>query len=164
MWHCVHYLFCPVRLNDEDIPTPIKIASLRKWLTIILTLPFCNQYAQKYSETIKDVSIISISRGKLKESPQKLEGITSKVDVKWVIEDTISDYYSTPNNLQQFARKFMHIALLANIEILKKYNPCIQECVAINPAYEGAWVVPLDPMYCDQMFKIGSLTKLVEMK
>lgn len=162
MWNICHYLFVPVRLNHDSIPTAIKITSLRKWLTIIFTIPFYDPYASKYSTTIKKTNIINQGKNRFAEAG-KIETVIRGSEIGWVI-NIISESYNPDHFLLTFIRMFMHISLLSSIEILKKYNPTIYEYNSINPSYDGSWIISLDPMYCDQLFKISSLTKYLEMK
>jgi len=159
MWEFCHYFFVPVRLNQETIPDTVKIQTLRKWLTIIFTLPFCDEYARKYGSTINNIENISEGRVLL-QNPDKIENIISQVDANWVCT-VISESYNPKVFLQSFIRTFMHVALMSSGDILRKYNPFIVDCTKINPSYDGSWVIPLDPMFTDQLFKISSITKFV---
>lgn len=159
MWEYCHYFFVPVRLNQESIPNVVKIQTLRRWLTIIFTIPFYEEYARKYVNAINNIEDIDEGKASLMNTT-KLENIINKVEAQWVCV-VISEAYNPELFLQSFIRTFMNVALMASLEILKKYNPFIVECSRINPSYDGSWVVSLDPMFSEQMMQLSSLTKLL---
>jgi len=159
MWEYCHYFFVPVRLNQESIPDVVKLQTMRKWLTVVFTLPFYTDYTRKYLNTINNVEYIEEGRSTLK-NPDKIENIINKINISWII-GIINEVYNPDVFLQNFIRTFMHVSLMASIEILKKYNPFIVDCTKINPNYDGTWIISLDPMFSEQLFKISSLLKLL---
>jgi len=157
MWSLCHYLFVPVRLQDDTIPRNIKINSLRKWLTVAFTLPFIPNYTNKYMNAINNVQYIQMIYEKLVSDPTKIQRIKS-LDVSF-ISKTISRTYNNNNPSQIFTRVYMNIMLMASVEIMKKYCPNYPECCVINPNYDGAWLNPVDPIYNEHLVELNNLTQ-----
>jgi len=163
MWEYCHYLFVPVRLDHESIPDMIKVASLRKWTTLIFTLPFMDIYRNKFSTAYKEISYIKEGKDRFNADPSKIKKIIEDIAPKWT-SIVIGEVYNNKIFLQSFVRMFMTVSLLASVEILKIYNPAIVETYSTNISYDGKWVMAMDPMYSKQNFQIKSLMKYISVK
>lgn len=162
MWNFCHFFFVPVRLNDDTIPTNIKIDSLRRWLTTVFILPFNIEYCSKYSGLIKRYNIIH--EGIDRFTTDKIKTFENDIAPEW-INKVINEYYTTNHFTQEFIRTMMYIVILSSIDILKKYNPFIKEACSINPEYDGRWIPAFgDEMFNSQLKKINELTPLVKLK
>ena len=162
MWEFCHYFFVPVRLQHETIPKMTKINSLRKWLTVVFTLPFARTYTDKFIDTISNIRFMQAIYDRLCDNAEKVNMLKS-ID-RGFIQSTISRVYNEQNPTQVFVRVAMNIVLLASIEIMKKYCPNYPECYRINPNYDGTWLNPFDPVYSEHVMELNSLTQYLSTK
>lgn len=162
MWEFCHYLFVPVRLQHDTIPRMMKINSLRKWLTVAFTLPFVSNYTNKYMNAVNNIQFLQAIYEKLIDDPNKIEKLKSINDDFAKI--SIARAYNEQNPTMIFIRICMNIALMASIEIMKKYCPNYPECYRINPNYDGAWLNPFDPIYSEHLLELNNLTQLLSTK
>jgi hypothetical protein len=161
MFECCKYFFIPARLNADTIPDDIKEISLRNWLLIIMTIPFIRAYCDKYYTTMNNINFLYTVYDQL-EQKEKINAFVETVKFTWIKNNVISELYTSSHPTQVFIRVFMHIALLASIEILKIYNPTVKEANMYNPDYDGAWLVPIDHMREEHLKKLQDLFKLVK--
>ena len=82
-----------------------------------------------------------------------------KLQEKYVF-DSLGNIFNNQNSTQIFIRTFAMVLLQMFIEIIKIWNPVIQECVKINPNYNGEWINPFDPMFNEQIGDIRKIEKI----
>jgi hypothetical protein len=151
-----------VRLNTATIPTPVQETSLKNWLLVVMTIPFIRLYSDKYSTTLNNINHIYKVRNQLVNHPETVNNIISTIAFPWIRDNVITEVYNKEHALQVFIRTFIQIALLASIEIIKKYNPCIVDTNCYNTNYDGSWLVPVDPQHIEHMNKLHSYFNLVK--
>jgi hypothetical protein len=160
MFECCKYLFIPTRLNTGTLSHALKELSLRHWTLLIMTLPL-TKYSQKLGDLLGDPNIIKNMRQILTVNPEKIIKFV-EVPSAWAKDYIITESYNKNNPLVVFARICMSFALLASIEILKWYNPCIIETYKLNPTYNGQWCMfMLDSFFADQIKKLQTFFDLV---
>jgi hypothetical protein len=151
-----HSLFIPVRADHVSIPKSEKMNFLKKWFTIVFSLPFIKIYTDKFNESINRVQFIQTVYIKLLEDPNKVDKF-KQIDYKF-IHQTVGRAYNEENPTQIFIRIYMNVALVASMEILQKWCPNIKECLAINPNFDGRWINPFDQTFNDQIAHIKKIT------
>lgn len=162
MWKFCHYLFVPVRLNEDTIPLDVKVNSLKRWITTVFVIPFNIEYTSKFSNLIKRYNVIH--DGIEKMTDMAIQQFKTNIKIDW-INKIINDYYNVGQFTQEFIRTFMYVLVLSSIDILKKYNPFVKEACAINPNYDGRWIPSFgDEMINIQLRKINELTPLVKLR
>jgi hypothetical protein len=158
-WEFCHYFFVPVRIRYKTIPRDVQHNSLRKWLSMIFTLPFIQSYATKYITLEKNIVELEKFYAVLTNDPSKIVRFT-KIEERW-ISTSIGKTYRADNNTQVFIRVIMFLTILISREILLKYCPCLHECLIHNASYDGSWLQVLDPMYRAQVDMLNALKELV---
>lgn len=158
MWECCHYLFIPVRLNHASLPKNVQANSLRKWLNVIMTLPYIPQYYSKYEGLINNIKVLEQMYQGIVNDPSKLPKIY-KIESNWIYSTIARQYGGT--TLQTFVRVFMNMVLMCSVEILKKYCPNYRVCAAVNPDFDGAWLNPFDQYHIDHLQELNKLTAFV---
>ena len=163
MFDFCQYLFIPVRLDIGTVPQDVKIASLRKYLSTVFSLPFDKGFLTNYS-TIPNISKVSEGISRLLESTERMASIMNQITAEWCAS-IMSETFNKTVLMQNFLRGFMNVVLLESIDIMKKYNPCIKEASLANPAYDGKWIVSFgDDMILKQIGKLNSITKYVSIE
>lgn len=153
------YFFIPVRLNTSTLSDDIKINSIRKWVTIILSLPFNKEFTQKYLDVIANVDYLQQATEKIFENTvtmEKMENITDDFVAKTIAK------YKTSNTAQRYIRLIGYILVISSVEIMKKYCPNIYECMKINPQFDGAWINPFDKIFNEQVADINNLLDMLD--
>ncbi len=156
MFNFVHYMFIPVRVDIASLSDDVKINSLRKWITVISTLPFIEQYLQKYINAVTNMDTMIGIVSKILSS----EDIRSKLigmDSKFIFK-SIAPRDTTKNTSQVFLRLLGNLVILISIEVMKKWCPNIRECMSANPDYDGSWLNPFDTMVNDQVNEIQKIS------
>jgi hypothetical protein len=159
-WEFYHYFFVPVRIRYKTIPKDIQHNSLRKWLSIIFTIPFIENYSNKYITLERNILELDKFYTVLTNHPEKTDTFM-KLEEKWIAM-TIGKTFRQDNNSQVFIRVVMFLVLIISREILIKYCPCIQECLLHNASYDGSWLQVLDPLHRTQVDMINSLKELTK--
>jgi hypothetical protein len=118
-------------------------------------------FTDKYFTYINNINYLYSVYEQL-EDKNKIDQFVSQLKFTWIKDNVINDIYNQSHPVQVFIRVFLHISLMASIEIVKMYNPTIAEINTYNTNYDGSWLVPMDPMHMDQMTKLRGLFKLVQ--
>jgi hypothetical protein len=164
MFECCKYFFIPVRLNSDSIPHEKKETDLRNWLLVVMTLPFIRNYTDKYYSIVDNIQNIYSAYDKF-ELQDTIQTFVNTLSFKWIQNNVISEVYNQNHPAQIFIRVFIHVSLLASIEILKIYNPTLEDAKVFNTNYDGTWLIPVDPMYMnDHLPKLHGLFKFVMTK
>lgn len=153
------YFFIPVRLNTSTLSDDVKINSIRKWITIILSLPFNKEYTRKYEDVVANIDYLQQATDKIFENSitmEKMENITDEFVGKTIAK------YKTNNTAQRYIRLIGYITIISSVEVMKKYCPNIYECMKINPHYDGSWVNPFDKIFNEQVADINTLLELCD--
>jgi hypothetical protein len=160
MFECCKYFFIPCRLNTDTIPNNIKEISLRNWLLVIMTIPFSRMYCDKYYTIVDNIPFLYTVYDQLEQS-DKINGFINTLKFEWIKNNAMCEAYTTAHATQVFIRVFIHVSLLASIEILKVYNPTIIDANVYNPNYDGTWIIPMDPTHMEHLNKLHELFKFV---
>ena len=166
MWQCCKYLIIPIRVNHETIPPTDRENMLRKWLSTVFTLPFCDLYTNRYKDIYPE-AILTLQRvygifkiaDKVNEPSFNIQKVTQ---IKSLDEKLIKAYTSpiqSSGMADRIFRIFMMIVLLGSGEIIKKWCPNILECRKINPAFRGTWLRPFDILVNPQLTRISKITQ-----
>lgn len=154
MFSICKYLFIPIRLNTDTFPEQIKINSLKKWITLCLTLPFNEIYTSRYDNSINNIPFLHEAVSKMFDSDIIIKKII-EISPDFIIKTIARN--KTQNTSQHFIRLVGHIIVVMSIEILKCYCPNIYECKRINPNYNGKFINPFDGMVNNQTAAINDL-------
>jgi hypothetical protein len=161
MFECCKYMFIPTRLNTATFSHALKELSLRHWTLVIMTLPF-TKYSQKLGDLLGDPNIIRHNRQSLTVNQETVSKYVA-IEHTWARDYFVTESYNKNHPAVLFVRTYMSFVLLASIEILKWYNPCIIETHKTNPSYNGQWCMfMLDSFFEDQIKKLHSFFVLVE--
>lgn len=165
MFEFCHFLFIPVRFQISTLSKDIKINSLRKWLTVISSLPLNKSYTSKYIDAISNIQKLHQISDKLLEDESIVKKIES-LNYEFIRKAVSSMSYAsmTINPTLAFIKLYGNIILIATLEILKVWCPNILECIRINPNYDGSWINPFDQMCNDQYTEITKLMQLFNTK
>lgn len=155
VFNFVHFLFIPVRVDINSLSDDIKINSLRKWVTVIMTLPFIEQYLQRYINAVTNMDTMIGIAARINGS-EDIRNRFMNVDSKFIFK-SIATHYTSSNPSQVFIRLFANLVILISIEVLKKWCPNIRECMSANPDYDGLWLNPFDTIVNDQVIYIQKL-------
>ena len=160
----LHYLYIPVRVDVSTLSDDIKINSLRKYITVIMFLPYLTQYTDRYLRAINNVefmqkvhsNIITIN-GSISNIAQQMMNMRYDFIVK-----SLQPTYTISNTMMVYLRVYTNIIILVSIEILKKWCPNISECMRINPDFDGQWINPFDIIVNEQISFIQDLVKMTK--
>lgn len=160
LFDILHYMFIPIRLDVETIPDSIKLQSLRKWLTLVMTLPFQFIYSSQYEKSINGITFLQEATEKMLSSDHVLIRISS-VQPEFIVKTIARNH--TSNTTQRFIRLVGHMVIILSIEILRKYCPNILECCRINPSYNGVWLnLAFDNIFQQQVSELTKITECFE--
>ena len=154
MFNVCKYFFIPVRLNVDTFPEIIKLHSLKKWLTLCLTLPFNEIYTAQYDNSINNIVFLHEAVQKMRNNENILRRLIEFSPE--FINKTIAKNKTT-NTAQHFVRLIGHFIIVISIEVLKVYCPNIFECKRINPNYSGKFINPFDGMVNNQTANINDI-------
>lgn len=166
MWQCCKYLIIPVRVNYETIPPSERENMLRKWLSTVFTLPFCDLYTNRYKDIYPE-AILTLQRvyGLFKIGDKANEPIFNEqkiIQIKSLDEKLIKAFtgpIQSAGMADRIFRIYMMIVLLGSGEIIKKWCPNILECKKINPGFKGVWLKPFDILVNPQLARISKITQ-----
>ena len=160
LFDMMHYFFVPVRLDVDTVPEPIKFQSLKKWLTLVMTLPFQQIYSSQYEKSINGIYFLHEATEKMLSNEQVLQRISS-VQPDFIIKTIARN--RTSNTTQHFIRLVGHLIIVLSIEVLRKYCPNIVECCRINPSYNGVWLnLAFDNIFQQQVSELTKITECFE--
>ena len=152
------YMYIPVRLNYNSIPSYLQTIYLKSWLTVIIILSFREEYINKYSEIYKNLDIYKKCINILlnnEETRIKMSNVSLQ-SVENILETT-----AAPNNgLHSFIQLFSKLIFHINIEIVNKFCPNYNLCQTVNKNYNGTWVSPLDPDVNNQISKMKNIISI----
>jgi len=156
----LHFLFIPVRCDCSTLSSELKINSLRKFITVIMFLPFMNQYTNRYITAINNCEFMQKVNSTLLEGSQISEQMkTMKFDF---ISKSLQISYTVSNSMMIYLRVYTNIVILCSIEIMKLWCPNINECIRINPDFNGSWINPFDMIVNEQISNIQDFIKLTK--
>lgn len=162
----LHYLFIPVRADVSTLSTDIKINSLRKYITVLMFLPYMEDYIERYLEAINNMEFVKNVHSAI---IQDVNGkgstniVEQMVNMKYdFISKCLQTSYTTSNTMMVYIRVYTNIIILSSIEILKKWCPNINECIRINPDFDGSWINSFDTIVNEQLQYIQDLVKLTK--
>lgn len=162
LFDLLHYMFVPIRLDASTIPEGVKFHSLRRWLTLVMTLPFQFIYSTQYENTINGITFLHEATEKMFSNEQVLQRISS-VAPDFVMKTIARN--RTSNSTQHFIRLVSHLIIILSIEILRKYCPNIVECCRINPSFNGVWLnLAFDNMFQQQVSELTKITECLEIE
>lgn len=162
MWYLCKDFFVPIRVITTSMSLNERNSQLRKWLSIVLTEPYINQYFLRFNKII-DVDHLNTYEeiiNRLKEDPSIMTKtyqnmLASNVNLKLMLGE------SKPNGKPvMFIRTNIRIMLLASIEIMERYCPNLIECRMSNPRYNGTWLHSADQLRVRHNLKLKSLMNL----
>ena len=159
----LHYLFIPVRMDISTLSEDLKINCLRKFLTVVMFLPYMEEYTDRYLTALNNIEFIKKVHQTIFQdiAGSSASNITEKMinlNVDFIVK-SLQTSYTTSNSMMVYLRVYTNLIILICIEILKKWCPNINECIRINPDFDGAWVNPFDAIVNDQLQYIQDLTK-----
>ena len=152
MFELCHYFFIPIRFDCNTLPDKLKYKSLKTFITTISTLIFNAVFLSKYSTIINTIPTLQRIIDMISNNSDMSSKI-EKLQEKYVL-DSLGNIFNNQNSTQTFIRTFAMLFLQISIEVIKRWNPCIQECVKINPNYNGEWINPFDPLFNEQIADI----------
>lgn len=160
MFAFCHYFFIPVRFDVNSLKEQERYKALKTYLTTICSLEFNAVYLSKFVNIINTIPTLqkiidTISNDNAMND--KIKGLNEKY-----VLDSLGNVFNTSNTTQIFIRTFAAVIIHMSIEVTKRYNPVIQECIKINPNYNGEWVNPFDPLFNEQIAelkKVGECCK-----
>ena len=158
MFQMCKFFFIPVRFDSETLQEKMKTKSLRVFLTAISTLIFNAMFLSKYSTVITTITSLQRIIDMISNNSEMASKI-EKLQEKYIF-DSLGNIYNNQNSTQTFIRTFGMLIIQISIEIVKRWNPCIQECIKINPNYNGEWINPFDPMFNEQIADIRKNEKI----
>lgn len=148
----LHFLFIPVRVDISTLSTDIKINSLRKFLTVIMFLPYMESYTERYLTAINNVEFVQKVHSTISDINNKSNIAEQMINMKYeFINKSLQPWYTSNNSMMIYLRVYTNIVLLICIEIMKKWCPNINECMRINPDFDGTWVNPFDTIVNEQL-------------
>lgn len=158
MFNMCHYFFIPIRFDTDTLQEKQKHKSLRVFLSTISTLIFNAVFLSKYSTVINSIPTLQ----KIIDMISNNSDMSSKIEKlqEKYIYDSLGNLFNNQNSTQTFIRTFAMLFLQISIEVIKRWNPCIQECIKINPNYNGEWINPFDPLFNEQIADIRKNEKL----
>lgn len=159
----LHYLYIPVRVDVSTLTDDIKINSLRKYITVVMFLPYLTSYSDRYLSAINNIEFLQ----KVHANIVTVNGISNvaqqMMNMKYdFIVKSLQTSYTTSNSMMVYLRVYTNIILLVSIEILKKWCPNISECMRINPDFDGQWINPFDIIVNEQISYIQDLVKITK--
>lgn len=154
---CLHPFFMPARVS-ADLSKDFKLQFLTRWVTIMMTLPFQQQFINNFSNScmpdyIEGYNFIMSQMGnggKLQITPNACA--------------TIFNARKQNNSLKaKFVKGYCVIVLLLSKIIITFFNPYHKKLAEEFPSYTTTqWIHPADVMHREQMIRInkilGSLT------
>ena len=158
MFELSKFFFIPIRFDTDTLQEKIKHKSLKTYISTISTLIFNAMFLSKYSTvitTIQNIQRIIDMISNNSDMSTKIEKLQDKY-----IFDSLGNIYNNQNSTQVFIRTFGMLVIQLSIEVIKRWNPCIQECVKINPNYNGEWINPFDPLFNEQIADIRKNEKI----
>ena len=158
MFEMCHYFFIPIRFDHNTLQDKIKYKSLKTFITTISTLIFNAVFLSKYSTVINTIPALQRIIDMISNNNDMSSKI-EKLQEKYIF-DSLGNIFNNQNSTQTFIRTFAMLFLQISIEVIKRWNPCIQECVKINPNYNGEWINPFDPLFNEQIADIRKNEKI----
>ena len=159
----LHYLFIPVRVDTNTLSEEIKINSLRKFITVIMFLPYMEEYSDRYLTAINNIEFLKKVHQAIQQDANGKAStniVEQMINMKYdFIIKCLQTTYTTSNTMMVYIRVYTNLIILISIEILKKWCPNINECVRINPDFDGNWINPFDTIVNDQIQYIQDLIK-----
>ena len=147
----LRYLFIPVRMDVSTLNDEMKINHLRKFLTVIMFLPYMDSYTEKYIAAINNIEFLQKVHSTLTSNNSNNIATQMKgMRVDFIFKSLLPNYTQN-NSMMIYLRVYCNIIILISIEILKKWCPNIIECMRINPNYDGSWVNPFDTIVNEQI-------------
>ena len=158
LFELTRFFFIPVRLDTSTLNESLKYKSLKSFISTISTLEFNTIYLSKYTTIINNIQNLQKIVNMINNSSGMVEKIEKLQD--GYIFDSLGNIYNEKNSTQLFIRTFGMILIQMSIEIVKRYNPIILECIKINPNYNGEWINPFDPIFNEQISDIRKIEKI----
>lgn len=160
----LHYLYIPVRVDVSTLNDDIKINSLRKYLTVIMFLPYLSAYTDRYLSAINNIEFLQKVNSNLSAKTNGINNIAQQMmNMRYdFIYKSLQQSYTTSNTMMVYLRVYANLIILISIEILKKWCPNINECIRINPDFDGQWINPFDIIVNEQISFIQDLTKITK--
>ena len=152
MFELCHYFFIPVRFDINTLQDKVKYKSLKVFITTVITLIFNAVFLSKYSTVINTLPTLQRIIDMISNNNDMCSKI-EKLQDKYIF-DSLGNIFNNQNSTQTFIRTFAMLFLQISIEVIKRWNPCIKECVKINPNYNGEWINPFDPLFNEQIADI----------
>lgn len=148
----LHYLFIPVRMDVSTMSEELKINHLRKYLTVIMFLPYMDSYTEKYIAAINNIEFLQKVHATLtnKNNSNNIAIQMKNMKIDFIFKSLLTNYTQN-NSMMIYLRVYCNMVLLISIEILKKWCPNIIECMRINPNFDGSWVNPFDAIVNEQI-------------
>lgn len=157
MFQFCRFFFIPVRLDVSTLKEQLKYNSLKTFISTIVNVEFNAIFLSKYTNVINNIPVLQRIIDMINNDKSMVEKI-EKLQEKYVL-DSLGNMFNSKNTTQIFIRTFGMILIQICIEVIKRYNPVIQECVKINPNYNGEWVNPFDPIFNEQIADIRKFDK-----
>ena len=158
LFELTKFFFIPVRLDTSTLNESLRYKSLKSFISTITTLEFNSIYLSKYTTIINNLQTLQKLANMIVNSSGMVEKI-EKLQESFIL-DSLGNIYNTKNSTQIFIRTFGMLLIQVFIEIIKRYNPIIQECIKINPSYNGEWVNPFDPIFNEQISDVRKMEKI----
>ena len=160
----LHYLYIPVRVDTSTLSNDIKINSLRKYITVIMFLPYLSSYTDRYLSAINNIEFMQRVHTNILSAKHGVSNIATemmKMKNEFIVK-SLQTSYTTTNTMMVYLRVYTNIIILTSIEILKKWCPNITECMRINPDFDGQWINPFDIIVNEQISTIQDLVKITK--
>lgn len=161
MFEFVHYLYIPVRVDISTLSYDIKINSLRKYLTVIMFLPYMTQYTDRYVSAINNLEFMQKVHDTLSNKNNNIAQQMMTMKPEFIYK-SLQTSYTITNNMMVYLRVYTNIIILISIEIMKKWCPNIAECMRINPDFDGNWINPFDTIVNEQIGYVQDITKITK--
>lgn len=149
------YMYIPVRLNYNTIPSYLQITYLKSWLTVIIILTSKIDYINKYQTVYKNIDIYKRCLDILQQNEDTRIKMSNTPLTS--IENILSAAPSPNNGLHNYIQLFSKFIFHINIEIINKFCPNFNICQTVNKKYDGVWLSPLDPDVNEQLSKLKSI-------
>lgn len=146
------YLYIPVRLDYTTIPEDQQIKFLRAWLTTIVVLIANNNYSSRFANIIPKLDIFKTCSDKLANDENVRINMKSMDYAK--INQMLINKAPPTNSLHNYIEIFNILLSNINSEIVSKFCPNYNECLAVNSIYDGKWLSPFDGDVSEQLKSI----------
>ena len=160
----LHYLYIPVRVDVSTLTDDIKINSLRKYITVIMFLPYITAYTDRYLSAINNIEFMQRVHSNILNTKLGISNVAQQMmNMRYdFIVKSLQTSYTTSNSMMVYLRVYTNIIILVSIEVLKKWCPNISECMRINPDFDGQWINPFDIIVNEQISSIQDLVKITK--